>query len=65
MTIDTHLIKSKPDINTIWVFSGVHHNRKKWLHLSQKAPIRIDCFFWGILLFKEDQAQESFSLRIV
>ena len=54
----------QPDENSIWVFSGIHTQRKKWLAFSYKENVRLDFFYWGILLFKTDQAKETFLLRI-
>ena len=54
-----------PKSNDIWVFSGVHHYRNAWQESATIAPVVLDFYFWGILCFKTDQAQQSFLLRII
>lgn len=65
VTKDTDVKQLSAESNCIWVFSGLHSDRSQWVQVSKTATIRIDCFFWGILSFKKDQATESFYLRIV
>lgn len=58
-------LPKQPSESSLWVFSNTHTNRSQWHLFSQQAPLRVDFFFWGLVLFKTDQAKESFLLRIL